>query len=147
MNQINKNELRDRLGNVDQIRDILFGSYLRESGTRLKQLEKSLSTIQQEIIERTDELKQTISSDFQTSFDNLEKKIKSMILKDEQEKYEIQQQLEILTKRITNSTEDIKTDLLKQLQIETSTLDSKIRGFTQKVDSLNQQYLLLIDLY
>ena len=91
MNDFNNNDLRERLGNVDQIRDILFGSYLREWGHRLEQLEKNLSVTQQEIRERTDELKQVLSSDFQASIDNFEKKIKSISLKDEQDKFDLQQ--------------------------------------------------------
>ena len=108
MSELNKNELRERLGNVDQIRDILFGSYLRESGNRLEQLEKSLSVMQQEIRERNDELKQVLSTEFQASVDNLEKKIKSIVLKDEQDKFDLQQKLEVLTKRISNATEESK---------------------------------------
>ena len=134
MSDLSKNELRERLGNVDQIRDILFGSYLRESSNRLEQLEKSLSVMQQEIRERTDELKQVLSTDFQASIDNVEKKIKSLTLKDEQDKFDLQQKMEVLNKRITNATEEVKSDVFKQLQIEVNTLDSKLRSFTQKND-------------
>ncbi len=132
MNELSKTELRERLGNVDQIRDILFGSYLRESSNRLEQLEKTLSVMQQEIRERTDELKQVLSTEFQASIDNVEKKLKSITLKDEQEKFDLQQQLEVLNKRIASTSEEIKTDVFKQLQIEASTLDTRIRGLTQK---------------
>ena len=132
MNELSKTELRERLGNVDQIRDILFGSYLRESSNRLEQLEKSLSVMQQEIRERTDELKQVLSTEFQASIDNVEKKIKSITLKDEQEKFDLQQKLEVLNKRIINCTEEVKTDVFKQMQVEVNTLDSRVRALTQK---------------
>jgi hypothetical protein len=134
MNELTQNELRERLGNIDQIRDILFGPQLRESNNRLEQVEKSLSGLQQEIRERTDELKQVLSTEFQASVDNLEKKIKSIVLKDEQEKFDIQQKIELLTKRISNSAEELKSDVFKQLQIEVNTLDSKIKSLTQKDD-------------
>ena len=74
----------------------MFGSYLRESNNRVEQVEKTLSVLQQEIRERTDELKQVLSTEFQASIDNLEKKLKSIVLKDEQEKFDLQQKLEIL---------------------------------------------------
>lgn len=151
MSDLTSNELRERLGNIDQIRDILFGSYLRESNNRLEQVEKSLSILQQEIRERTDELKQVLSTEFEASVDNIEKKIKSIVLKDEQEKFDIQQKLELLTKKIANSAEDTKADVFKQLQIETSTLETKIKSFTQKdeeekisirqqIDRLNKKF-------
>ena len=132
MNELSKTELRERLGNIDQIRDILFGSYLRESNNRLEQIEKTSSVLQQEIRERTDELKQVLSTEFQASIDNLEKKLKSVVLKDEQEKFDIQQKLELLMKRVSNSAEEVKTDVFKQLQIEVNTLESKIKSLTQK---------------
>lgn len=132
MNELTQNELRERLGNIDQIRDILFGPQLRESNNRLEQVEKTLSVLQQDIRERTDELKQVMSTEFQASVDNLGKKLKSVVLKDEQEKFDIQQKIELLTKRINSSAEEVKSDLLKQLQIEINTLDSKVRSLTQK---------------
>ncbi len=132
MNELSKTELRERLGNIDQIRDILFGSYLRESNNRLEQIEKTSSVLQQEIRERTDELKQVLSTEFQASIDNLEKKLKSVVLKDEQEKFDIQQKLDLLIKRVNNSAEEVKADVFKQLQLEVNTLDSKIKFLTQK---------------
>lgn len=134
MDNLTKSELSERLGNIDQIRDILFGSYLRESTSRLEQVEKSISVLQQEVRERTDELKQVLSTEFQASIDNVEKKIKSLTLKDEQDKFDIQQKLDLLTTRINNNAEDLKSEVFKQLQIEINTLESKIKSLNQKND-------------
>ncbi len=130
--ELTNSELRDRIGNIDQIRDILFGSYLRDYNNRLEQIEKSLSVMQQEIRERTDEVKQVVTTELQAGIDNLEKKLRSFVFKDEQDKLDLGQQVELLKKKVNSSSEDTKNTILKQLDTEVDLIEKKIKSFVTK---------------
>ncbi|MGA0199619.1 MAG: hypothetical protein ACO3NK_10960, partial [Prochlorotrichaceae cyanobacterium] len=67
MSDLTKADLRERLGNIDQIRDILFGPQLREYSTRLEQVERDLATAQQEFRNRSEEIRQSILAELQTT--------------------------------------------------------------------------------
>lgn len=114
MNDESKAALRERLGNIDQIRDILFGSQLRDYNTRLDRVETTVSVLQQEIRERTDELKQSMFKEIQAVVDAQEKKIKSMSLKDHEEKVDIRQQLDRLSKRLSANVTTLDETIDKQ---------------------------------
>lgn len=105
MNDETQANLRDRLGNIDQIRDILFGSQLRDYTSRLDQLETNLSVLQQELRDRADELKQVLSTELQASVDAMEKKLKALGIKDEEAKNDISLQVDRLNKRLSSNVE------------------------------------------
>jgi hypothetical protein len=46
MAEITKEEMRERLGNIDQIRDIIFGAQLREYDNRFDKIDSDLSMMQ-----------------------------------------------------------------------------------------------------
>lgn len=129
MNDDSKAALRERLGNIDQIRDILFGSQLRDYNTRLEQVETTVSVLQQEIRDRTDELKQSMFKEIQAAVDALEKKIKSLTLTDNEEKVDIRQQLDRLNKRLSANV----TTLDETIDKQTSTLRDDLTASREKL--------------
>jgi DNA anti-recombination protein RmuC len=114
MNDETRAALRERLGNIDQIRDILFGTQLREYSTRLEEVEKNLSLLHQEIRDRSDEVKQSLSKDIQSLGESLDKKFKSLALKDDEEKVDIRQQLDRLSKRLSSNVTTLDETIDKQ---------------------------------
>ena len=75
MTDINPNQMRDRLGNIDQIRDILFGDREREYTERLDRIEVEVDELSRVIEARLSNLENQISTDLQNAIDALEKKI------------------------------------------------------------------------
>ncbi|GAB4379683.1 MAG: hypothetical protein Kow00121_34290 [Elainellaceae cyanobacterium] len=105
MNGMSKADFRDQISNIDQIRDILFGSQLRDYSNRLDQIESNLSVLQQEIRDRTEEVKQVLTTELQAAVEGLDKKMKSLTLKDTEEKVDIRQQIDLLSKRLTSNVQ------------------------------------------
>ncbi|NES25494.1 MAG: hypothetical protein F6K41_43020 [Symploca sp. SIO3E6] len=54
-----QNQNRERIENIDKIRDIIFGSHQREYEGRFEQLEASLSTFEAEVRSRLDQLERS----------------------------------------------------------------------------------------
>ena len=79
--------MRDRLGNIDQIRDVLFGQkaqeYEQQFATydqRLDKVETELTQLQSETRDRLRQLQETFSTELSTTLDSLEKKLKYLSL-------------------------------------------------------------------
>jgi hypothetical protein len=60
MGEISQDEMRERIGNIDLIRDIIFGSKLKEYDSRLDKLESKLSLLDQEMRDRTLAIKTSV---------------------------------------------------------------------------------------
>ncbi|MEM8602940.1 MAG: hypothetical protein AAGF24_03795 [Cyanobacteria bacterium P01_H01_bin.121] len=124
-----KTTLRDQIGNIDQLRDILFGTQLREYNARLDQLERSLVALQKTAREQTEDVRQTLTTQLQANIDSVEKKLRSAAVKDEEEKLDLRQQLEAVNKRLTIVDEDLQKTIRNTCQELTDDFDRKLKTF------------------
>jgi len=105
MAEITKEEMRERLGNIDQIRDIIFGPQLREYDNRFDKIESDISLLQQEMRDRVDQVKTVFSTELRSAFDSLEKKLRSISLSYQEEISDLRQQVDRVNKKFTNAVE------------------------------------------
>lgn len=153
MGEISKDEMRERIGNIDLIRDIIFGSKLQEYDNRLDKLESKLSLLDQEMRDRTLAIKTECLTELRASVDSLEQKIKSLSLTSQKDNADIQQlidrtyrnfsgSLESIDKTVVSQTTSIRTELSEtreKLQEDTRNLK------TQILDELEKRFSLLTD--
>lgn len=151
MAEITKEEMRERLGNIDQIRDIIFGAQLREYDNRFDKIESDLSMLQQDLQARLDQIKSVLLTEMRAAVDSLEKKLKSLTLSSQEDSAEIRQQLDRAHRKFSNSIEaldeaiDTQTGSLRddlsttrdQLQEETRHLK------TQVFEELDRRFSML----
>ena len=78
MGEITRDEVRERIGNIELIRDLIFGSKLQEYDSRLDKLESHLSSLEKEMRDRTEQAKSDCLTQLRISVDWLEEKIKSL---------------------------------------------------------------------
>lgn len=111
MAEINREQIRDRLGNIDQIRDIIFGAQLREYDSRIDKIESNLALLQQEMRDRIDQTKTSCLTEIRSVMDTLEKKIKSLTLGYQNDHADLRQTVELVNKKFSNSIESLDQDL------------------------------------
>jgi hypothetical protein len=131
MTEINRDQIRERLGNIDQIRDIIFGAQLREYDSRIDKIESNLALLQQEMRDRIDQSKTSCLTEIRTVADTLEKKIKSLILTHQNENADIRQTVDLVNKKFSNSIESLDQTIDSQtnsLQTNLSETKEKIQG-------------------
>lgn len=147
-------DVSSRFGDIGQIREILFGSQLKEYSNRLDSLEGALKDLREKTDQRLKELqedsnrhieevKQGFSTGLQTAVEALGEQIKSMSLKDEEEKTDIRQEIDRLSKRLSSNvatldeaidkqTRSLREDLLSShKKLQTDILDAKNRIFEE----------------
>jgi len=128
MSDLTKADLRERLGNIDQIRDILFGPQLREYTTRLEQLERDVSATQQDLRSRSDEIRQSVLAELQSAVETIDRRIRALSLKDDEEKLDIRQQIEAINKRMANTAEELQESIAEELDDLAENADKRFKS-------------------
>lgn len=109
-----KEEVRERLGNIDQIRDIIFGAQIREYETRFGKLESDISLLQQEMRSHIEQLKVSFAAELKNGFESLEKKIKLYNLNNEEETADLRLSVDRLNRKFSTSVQSLDEELDSQ---------------------------------
>lgn len=143
MTDISKEEIRDRLGNVDQIRDLLFGQKLKEyeqrferCDRRLNKLESELGNFQSEMRDRLTKLQESLSSEIRSGLDSLEKKLKYLSLTTHDETSKLKQAIELTNKKSSQEIVSLDRKVNSQANFMRTEIDrtrDKLEGEFQEL--------------
>jgi DNA anti-recombination protein RmuC len=153
MGEITKEEMRERLGNIDQIRDIIFGPQLREYDRRIDKLESNLSLLEQEMRDRIEQVKTTCLTELRSAVDSLEKKNKSISLGFQNDNAELRQTLDRVNKKLSTSIESLDntvdrqtTALHNSLSETRDTLQEDIHNLRAKIfEELERRFSMILN--
>jgi archaellum component FlaC len=115
MGEITKEEMRERMGNIDQIRDIIFGPQLREYDRRIDRIESNLSLLDRDIRDRLEQFKTACLAELRVSVDSLEHKIKSLSLTSQNDNADVRQLLDRLNKKFSTNIEALDKTVDRQI--------------------------------
>jgi len=153
MAEISKEQMRERLGNIDQIRDIIFGAQLREYDSRIDKVESNLALIQQEMRDRIEQTKTVYATELRAAVDSLEKKLKSLNMTVHNDNSEIRQTIDMVNKKFSgnmesldNSLEKRTNDLHNELSETREKLQEDIRSLRSYIfEELERRFSLIND--
>lgn len=107
MSGLSRDEMRERLGNIDQIRDIIFGSQLREYDGRIDKIESNITLLEQDMRERIEQVKAVCLTEIRASIDSMEQRIKAMSLTYQNDSADIRQVIDRVNKKFSTSIETL----------------------------------------
>ena len=107
MGEITKDEIRERLGNIDQIRDIIFGAHLREYNSRLDKAESDIAAMQQDVRDRLTDLKNTLTLELRAAVESIDKRLRNISASAQEEAADLRQQYDRINRKFTNSIETL----------------------------------------
>lgn len=150
MVEIATENIRQRLGNVEQIRDLLFGekirtydrnfeqleSEVRLCKSRLDVLENDLQEWQKETDNRLQQLQISLGAEIRTTAENLEKKLKFSQISLEEKNRKLEQELVFSSKLHTENNNNVA----RNLQVETKQLKERLDTVKDQLE--NQDKLL-----
>ncbi|RQH19395.1 hypothetical protein D5R40_32520 [Okeania hirsuta] len=156
MAELSKEEMRERLGNIDKIRDIIFGSKLREYENRFEKLESELSLAKEETKNQIEKVKSAFSTELQATVDSIEKKIRNInlnIQNTQEDVVETKQQIERVNRKIITTKEALNeiidnqtTSLREDLSQTREKLQNDVSHLkTQIFEELEKRFSLLKD--
>ncbi|MBE9129544.1 MULTISPECIES: hypothetical protein [unclassified Coleofasciculus] len=151
MSEISREQMRERLGNIDQIRDIIFGAQLREYDSRIDKIESNLILIQQEMRERIEQNKTIYLTELRSALDSIEKKIKSISMTIQNENSDVKQTIDLVNKKFSSSIEALDqtveqqtTSLQKELSDTRETLQDDVRNLRAHVfEELERRFSMM----
>ncbi len=117
MPEITKEEMREKLGNIDQIRDILFGSLLREYGARFEKIESDIALLQQEMHDYASQVKSVLSTELRAAIESFEKRLKSLSLSSQEESADLRQQIDRINRKFTTTIQSLDESVDKQINL------------------------------
>ncbi|OKH20338.1 hypothetical protein NIES593_19115 [Hydrococcus rivularis NIES-593] len=143
MSDIAKEQMRDRLGNIDQIRNLLFGKQIEEYEQRFKscdrrldRLESELASFQSEMRDRLTQLQESLSSEIRSGLDSLEKKLKYLSLTTHEETSKLQQAVNLTNQKLSQGVESLDRKVNHQanfLKNEMTQTREKLEGEFQSL--------------
>jgi hypothetical protein len=151
MRDITQEEMRDRMGNIDLIRDIIFGPKLQEYDNRIDKLESNLSLLEKETHDRIEQVKTDCLTELRSSVEALEQKIKSLSLTFQKDHADMRQLIDRTYQNFSGSLESIDKTLVSQttsIRKELSETREKLQDDTRNLksqifDELEKRFSLL----
>ena len=137
MSELTKAELRQRLGNISQLQDLLFGEQIEQYNYQLEQQEhriKQLETSAQQFTLDTEEQLQQLETKLLHRIDSIansfEKKLKYLNFKSQEKHQEIKHELDTLSKNSYETLDFLQTSL----NTNTTSLKAEINQAKSAVD-------------
>lgn len=151
MRDITQEEMRERMGNIDLIRDIIFGPKLQEYDNRIDKLESNLSLLEKEMHDRIEQVKTDCLTELRSSVDALEQRIKSLSLTFQKDNADTRQLIDRTYQNFSGSLESIDKTLVSQttsIRKELSETREKLQDDTRHLksqifDELEKRFSLL----
>jgi uncharacterized protein (DUF342 family) len=146
MADVSAEEMRERLGNVDQIRDLLFGHKSREYDQRFDKCEQRLSSLestftnfQSEIRDRITQLQDSLSTEIRSALDALEKKQKYLTITTQESAAKLQQELNQIDQKTAHGIVALHQNLTSQGNALESEISQVRHEFGTEIQNLRNQ--------
>ena len=155
MVDITKDEMRERLGNIDQIRNLLFGHKIQEYEQRFEQCEQSLEKVAREISvfetetrDRLDQLQDSLTTELRSAVDSLDKKLTYISMRNHEQTHQLQKELQSTAQKSSQSLESLNKALNKTLTEQTNVLKNDLiqtrNKLEQDMESIQEQVFATI---
>jgi|GEM_PF-2411460 len=159
MTEIAKDEMRRKLGNLTQIRELLFGEQIEDYDSKFQQYDKQLEELESNLQnletnleqfkrdqrQSIDKLQHDLSHDITTAINSLDKKLQYLGLNTSSEVTKINKNIEIKTQRNSQIIDAVSQKFENQNQhIKADIAQTKI-SLEKELDSLKQKLLELLE--
>ena len=159
MTEIVNNEMRNRLGNLTQIRELLFGEQIENYDNRFQKYQKQLEEIESNLQalgsnlaqfkldqkHRIDQLQNELSSEIRTAINSLDKKLQYLSLNTSNEVAKINKNIEARTQKNTQ----IIDSFAKKFDTQNQNLKAEVHltrtNLEKDLVSLKQELLQLLE--
>jgi len=143
-NSKSENEI-GQLGNVDQIREILFGSQTRDLNKRFEKIENDSKRAHEEILSKIEQNQKDFNSRLNNELEILSKKIKNMMAQQQEELSDIRDSEVKQEKRLQNSMDILSEELqAKNEQLYKDQIENR-DSLKADINSLRNEIFDIVD--
>lgn len=131
-------ELKDRLGNIEQIRDILFGEKIQSYENRFQILESNLANFQKEVKKQLKDIRESLSIDLQTSVSSIEKKLQYLSAAADDEIADLRQDLDSTNQKLSTQIISLNSALESQSKSIRVEISHTKESFHNEISNLHK---------
>lgn len=128
------------LGNVDQIREIIFGSQLREFNQRFEQMAQRIDQLSVSVEERLREQQKTLQSEIANNMELLETKFKNLSTLGKEEREALREELARNDKRVTIAFESFGEENETKLALMKKELQAGAAQLKEEMEALKAEF-------
>ena len=153
MTGITKEEMRRKLGNITQLRELLFGEqieeyerkfdqsfqHLNQLSTEVKQLEGKFTEFRADMRQQLYNLENNLSREISSAVDSLEKKIQYLNLNTRSETKRLHQEIQELAQSTDQNIQEVTNNLKSQTKYLKDELSQTRNDLEKESQSLKQQ--------
>lgn len=144
-NNVKTEDNISELGNVDQIREILFGSQSRELSDKFEKIENSIKSIQDEMRSKIEQNQNDFDERMNSEVEAISKKIKNVVTLQQDEFSDVRETAVRQEKRIQGSLEVLEEELnAKREQLQKQQLEMR-NTLRSQMDTLQDDLLKVLD--
>jgi len=136
MAELSKEQMRDRIGNLDQIRELLFGQQSREYSDRIEAIESDLDKFKQQMEDHLTQLHKELSDEIQATRNTSEKQLKYLSANFQENTSHLTRSIEENHKKAIarmNSIEQTLNTTSKSLRTELSQTKEELKSDLSKL--------------
>ncbi len=138
--QTKENDL-SQLGNVDQIREILFGSQSREMKEKFEQLEASIKAMHEEMRKKMEQTQNDFNIRIDNELETLSRKMKNILTQQQDEFSDVRDSALKQEKRLQNAMDIMEEELnAKREQLQKQQLENNT-ALRNEMDTLKDEVL------
>lgn len=143
MAELSQEEMRDRLGNLDQIRELLFGQKSQEYNDRIGAIESDFAKFQEQMEERLTQMQKELSNEIKDTSNAFEKQLKYLRVNAQEDTSHLGQSIEENHKRAMtriNALEQTLSSTSNSLRSELSQTKAELKSdLTQLKQEVNEE--------
>lgn len=146
MNEFTKEEMRQRLGNISHLQDLLFGDKIEayeacfeQLDQRLNQLELQLKQFQVVVSDRLKDLQNSLTQKIDASASSLEKKLKYLSLTTHEETSQLRQEIQATAKLSSENIAILRNNLNQETYYLKNELTKTREASEENIKNLRQQ--------
>ncbi len=139
------NPVQEGMGNIEQVRDILFGAQTREYNNRFEKLEKELVLLRQDLNERSKQIKDSFTVELRSAVESLEKKLKNLTRAKDDDIASLRQHLDRVEKKFTTDLSTLEEALEEQASTLHKDLSQVQEDLQEDLRSLRTQLIQELD--
>ncbi|MEO1937650.1 MAG: hypothetical protein ABGW85_03350 [Sulfurimonas sp.] len=138
--QTKENDI-SQLGNVDQIREILFGSQSREMKEKFEKLEASIKALHDEMRKKIEQTQSEFNMRIESELETLSRKMKNIVTQQQNEFADVRDSALKQEKRLQNAMDIMEEELnAKREQLQKQQLETNM-ALRSEMDALKDEIL------
>ncbi len=138
--QTKENDI-SQLGNVDQIREILFGSQSREMKEKFEKLEASIKALHDEMRKKIEQTQSEFNMRIESELETLSRKMKNIVTQQQNEFADVRDSALKQEKRLQNAMDIMEEELnTKREQLQKQQLETNM-ALRSEMDALKDEVL------